>query len=120
MASNTGRAFSSAAASPPMKNVSVPSAAPFCPPETGASRKWRPFSESRAAIDRAESAAIVEESITMAPRVAPAAVPGARERLGFPGSSRREGKRKTRLRQISGHALAHRAESDEGDSKNAR
>ena len=75
--SKTGLAFSIAATSPPTKNVRVPSTAPFCPPDTGASRKRRPFSASRAEIARAASAAIVEQSITIEPRRAPTAVPDA-------------------------------------------
>ena len=75
IASKTGLAVSSAAASPPTKNVSVPSVAPFCPPETGASRKEKPASASRPAIERAASAAIVEQSMTIVPFAAPCTVP---------------------------------------------
>ena len=77
IASKTGRAFSRASASPPTKNVSVPSVAPFCPPETGASRKTMPASARRPAIERAASAAIVDESITIVPFAAPCTVPFA-------------------------------------------
>ena len=52
IAARTRLAFSRASASPPTKKVSVPSAAPFWPPETGASRNARPaFAEPLA--DRA-------------------------------------------------------------------
>ena len=71
----TGRAFSSAEGSPPTKKVNVPSFAPFWPPDTGASRKAMPRSESLAAMSRAASAAMVEVSITIAPRAAPPTVP---------------------------------------------
>ena len=53
----------------------MPSAAPFWPPETGASRKAIPAAASRAAIAWAASAAIVEQSTTTVPARAPRTVP---------------------------------------------
>ncbi|MCY1365458.1 hypothetical protein D9M69_523040 [compost metagenome] len=67
MASNIGRAFSSAAASPPTMKVRVPAAAPAVPPDTGASSSSMPRALAAACTLRADSGAMVEHSSTRLP-----------------------------------------------------
>jgi 3-hydroxyisobutyrate dehydrogenase-like beta-hydroxyacid dehydrogenase len=64
ISTNTACAFSNAVCSPPTIKVNVPAAAPATPPDTGASTKLMPCSPSALPTTRADSASIVEQSIT--------------------------------------------------------
>src|SRR4051794_6132782 len=75
IASNSGRARSSCAASPPTMIVSVPSSALGEDPDTGASRKATPRVPSSSPIDRASAGAIVLMSTQSVPGPAPATAP---------------------------------------------
>ena len=75
IASKTGRAFSKASASPPTIIVSVPSIAPFCPPETGASSQNNPLDSASAASSCVTLGEIVDISMIIVPGFAVAKIP---------------------------------------------
>ncbi len=63
MGSSTGRARRSVDSSPPTMNASVAAAAPFTPPETGASSWSMPCDSASACTSRASVTEIVELSM---------------------------------------------------------
>ena len=71
IASSTGSARSKWPASPPTMMLSVPSIAPFSPPDTGASSRPTPLSANRPAISRVTSGEMVLMSMTIVPSAAP-------------------------------------------------
>ena len=91
IADRTGRACSTSLASPPTKIVSVAFRAPSLPPDTGASTSRSSRSARRAAKLQLPDGAIVEQSMTGVPGLAPSATPSNRT-----GRPRRRGCRRRR------------------------
>src|SRR5258707_259545 len=74
-ASNSGRARSTSASSPPIMIERRASIAPSWPPDTGASRVVKPFSFARSANARDATGEMLLMSMTRSPGCAPAAMP---------------------------------------------
>src|SRR5579863_621160 len=76
-AESAGRAASKVAGPPPAKNLRSPDSAALRLPPTGASRKRHPCASTLRASSRTQPGVSVLDSMTMAPRFAPASAPSA-------------------------------------------